>query len=173
MTGFLSRELDSTLSTDVEILNDYSLQSINEVPSKDLYALYHTAFEDGDIRMFLDQTEVERKNYFNDYYSLDKPYVKEASLVLIDKQKNDLIGQTLVRPREDEAHLALLAIHPDYQGRRLALTLLNYVMLECAKLGFQTMSLGVDLDNIPAVSLYFKADFYLQNRIGYHSWKAE
>jgi ribosomal protein S18 acetylase RimI-like enzyme len=173
MNAFLTRKLNDTQPGKVELPNNYFLQQINEVPSKDLYSLYYSAFEDGHIRMFLDQTEIERKSYFKDYYSLDKPYVNEASIVLIDKSNNELIGQTLVRPREQEAHLALLAIHPDYQGKRLGLTLLNYVMSECAKLGFQTMSLGVDIDNIPAFSLYMKADFNLQSRIGLHSWKAD
>jgi ribosomal protein S18 acetylase RimI-like enzyme len=121
--------------------------------------------------MFQNQTEEERKDYFDDYYSRSKPYIEEASLILMKTGDPDILGLSFVRPREDDAHLALISIHPKYQRRNLGKLLLGLVVKESAKKGFNAISLGVDSQNKPALKLYLNNGFQTRTRIITHSWR--
>lgn len=69
----------------------------------------------------------------------------------------------------DEAHIATLAVHPDYRGRGIAASLLEVVLIEAVKRGARTAMLEVRASNQIAQSLYKEYGFeVVQRRRGYY-----
>lgn len=126
--SYMSRPLSGSDITETKFPDTFETKSIMEISDSELYQCYYEAFIQTHNRMFQDQTEIERQEYFHNYYSKSKPLIKEASLVLKKTEINEIIGITLVRPRGEDAHLALLAIHPKFQGRKLGGFLLRLIM---------------------------------------------
>ncbi|AFY90831.1 ribosomal protein S18-alanine N-acetyltransferase [Chroococcidiopsis thermalis] len=64
----------------------------------------------------------------------------------------------------DEAHITLLAVHPDYQGRGLGQALLWGLMQAARDRALERATLEVRESNQPAISLYSKFGFQLAGR---------
>ncbi|MHA2327675.1 MAG: GNAT family N-acetyltransferase, partial [Candidatus Hodarchaeales archaeon] len=133
----------------------------------------YEAFINGKDRTFLDQSENERQEYFKDYYDRSRQYIKDASIVLKDRENHKIVGISMIRPREEDAHLALLATHPAYQRRGLGEKMLRLIVKKVEELGFKTMSLGVDQENTPALNLYQRMGFKSISHIITYCWKPE
>lgn len=166
----MNQNLSKSDVTEILIPETFETKSIMEISDSELYQCYYESFSQAQDRMFQDQTDKERQEYFHDYYSKSKPLIKEASLVLKKTESNQIVGVTLVRPRGEDAHLALLAVHPKFQGRKLGLLLLRLIMKTVFQQGFKTISLGVDIDN-PAMRIYQKFGFETNSHIIAHCWK--
>ena len=65
-----------------------------------------------------------------------------------------VIGMTDVWLIQDEAHIATLAVHPDYRGKGVAANLLYKVLFEAFKSGARKAMLEVRASNQIAQSLY-------------------
>lgn len=64
----------------------------------------------------------------------------------------------------EEAHIATLAVHPDYRGNGIAAGLLRKVLLEAFKLGARRAMLEVRESNLAARSLYEEFGFAVVSR---------
>lgn len=64
----------------------------------------------------------------------------------------------------DEAHITLLAVHPNYQGRGLGQAMLLALMIEAIDRGLERATLEVRASNLPALSLYQKFGFKFAGR---------
>jgi ribosomal-protein-alanine N-acetyltransferase len=64
----------------------------------------------------------------------------------------------------DEAHITLLAVHPDYQGRGLGQAMLWGLMAVARDRALERATLEVRASNQPAISLYNKFGFQLAGR---------
>ncbi|MFX0123202.1 MAG: GNAT family N-acetyltransferase [Candidatus Hodarchaeota archaeon] len=166
--SYMGRPLIENDITEIKLPESIEAKSIVEKSDAELYKCYYDAFIQSQDRMFQDQTEIERQEYFYDYYSKSKPFIEEASIVL--QKHNEIIGLTLVRPRGDDAHLALLAICPNFQGKKFGGLLLRLIMKIVSQQGFKTMSLGVDTIN-PAMKIYQKFGFKAESHNINHCWK--
>lgn len=168
--SYMNRNLSESDITEILIPETLETKSIMEISDNKLYTCYYEAFIQAQDRMFQDQTEKERQEYYHDYFSKSKPLIKEASLVLKKTESNEIIGVTLVRPRGEDAHLALLVVHPKFQGRKLGGLLLRLIIKTVCQQGFKTISLGVDIDN-PSMRIYQKFGFKTNTHIITHCWK--
>jgi ribosomal protein S18 acetylase RimI-like enzyme len=168
--SYMTRNLSESDNTEIIIPQTFETKSILEIDDKELYKCYYKAFLKTPDRTFQDQTEDERLEYFHNYFSKSKPLIKEASLVLKKTKSHQILGVTLVRPRGEDAHLALLAIHPSYQGRKLGGLLIRLILKTVFQQGFKTISLGVDVKN-PSIRIYGKFGFETKSHIITHSWK--
>ncbi|MFX0185424.1 MAG: GNAT family N-acetyltransferase [Candidatus Hodarchaeota archaeon] len=168
---YMLRNLSENDISELNLPEIFETKSVKETKDSKLYKCYYEAFIQGKDRMFQNQTDKERKDYFDDYYSRSKPYIEEASLIIRKKGHLDILGFSLVRPREDDAHVALIVIHPKYQRRNLGKMLLKLIIKKSAKRGFKTISLGVDSQNTPALKLYLNNGFQIRSRIITHSWR--
>lgn len=168
--SYMQSNLSESDIIDISIPETFETKSITEISNDEIYQCYYQAFIQAKDRMFQDQTEKERHEYFNDYHSLSKPFIKEASFVLKKVETPEIVGVTLVRPRGEDAHLALLIIHPNYQGRKLGKMLLNLTMKTVFRYGFKSISLGVDIEN-PAMKTYQNLGFVTNSHIKTHCWK--
>jgi ribosomal-protein-alanine N-acetyltransferase len=54
----------------------------------------------------------------------------------------------------DEAHIATIAVHPDFRGRGIAKGLMVTALKEIIQQGFHTATLEVRANNLPAQGLY-------------------
>lgn len=59
----------------------------------------------------------------------------------------------------EEAHLTILAIHPDFQGQKLGSLLLNKLLDEAQKRNLERATLEVGENNHKAINLYKKFGF--------------
>jgi len=64
----------------------------------------------------------------------------------------------------DEAHIATLAVHPDFRGQRIASKLIKLVLLEAHEKGASKAMLEVRASNHAAQSLYNKYGFVIVHR---------
>ena len=65
---------------------------------------------------------------------------------------------------QDEAHIATLAVHPDYRGKGVAANLLHKVLFEAFKSGARKAMLEVRASNQIAQSLYKGFGFEIVTR---------
>ncbi|MBL7200209.1 MAG: GNAT family N-acetyltransferase [Anaerolineae bacterium] len=64
-------------------------------------------------------------------------------------------------PEEKNAgYVAVLNVHPAYQGKSLGRRLLQHCLERCSKLGFHLLTLGTWSGNLKSVPLYKKTGFY-------------
>ncbi|RCK76761.1 MAG: Ribosomal-protein-S18p-alanine acetyltransferase [Anaerolineae bacterium] len=75
-----------------------------------------------------------------------------------------VVGAIVVWLVVDEAHIATLAVHPDYRRRGIATQLLQTALQECARLGMRTATLEVRAGNLAAQNLYRRFGFEVVGR---------
>lgn len=62
-------------------------------------------------------------------------------------------------------HIITLDVHPDHRRKKLGENLLNYAISLIKKKGFKKVYLEVDKDNFPALKLYKKLNFKIEDEI--------
>ncbi len=75
-----------------------------------------------------------------------------------------VVGAIVVWLVVDEAHIATLAVHPDYRRRGIATQLLETALRECARLGMCSATLEVRATNLEAQALYRRFGFDIVGR---------
>ena len=86
------------------------------------------------------------------------------------KKDDDIASILLVISREDEEYISIVAVHPNYRGKGLAKALLTAGIQKMREQEATYISIGVDVVNTPAVSLYRKFGFEVKSRLSFHSW---
>ena len=127
------------------------IRLVTEVDQDELYRCYHATMTAGQSRFFFDQSETERRAYFDTF---GKTYGchEETSLVLV--QDEHIVGFSYTIPFGEHLHLDWIGIHPDVRRRGLGRFLLLLLMERAASTGFQTMGLSCDAGNTRAIALY-------------------
>ncbi len=64
----------------------------------------------------------------------------------------------------DEAHIATIAVHPDYRGRDIGRAILLTALRECAAQGARTATLEVREHNSVAINMYTRLGFQVVGR---------
>ena len=57
------------------------------------------------------------------------------------------------------AYVSRLVVKPEYRRRGVGRTLVRFIAEQAAELGYKELSIGVDLDNYPALKLYIQEGF--------------
>jgi ribosomal-protein-alanine N-acetyltransferase len=70
-----------------------------------------------------------------------------------------VVGMVVVWHIIDEAHIATLAVHPDYRTQRIGTRLLVTSLLDAIQTGMHQATLEVRLSNLAAQNLYLKYGF--------------
>jgi ribosomal-protein-alanine N-acetyltransferase len=78
--------------------------------------------------------------------------------------KMDVVGMIVVWLIVDEAHIATLAVHPEFRGRGIGRTLLFTALRECIAWGARMATLEVRESNLPAQALYRDFGFDIDGR---------
>jgi ribosomal-protein-alanine N-acetyltransferase len=93
---------------------------------------------------------------------------------LTDGGEEKIIGCGCFRAILEEAHITLLMVHPDFQGRGLGQLLLYYLLKNAVSRQLERATLEVEASNQAAQSLYGKFGFKLAGRRkGYYQTSGE
>ena len=90
-----------------------------------------------------------RKTYI---YSIDDEYIAEISLVY---EMNDF-NYTIPNKR---AYVSRLIVKKEFRQRGIGKELVQFIKIKAKEEGFSELSIGVDLDNYPALKLYITSGF--------------
>ena len=85
-------------------------------------------------------------------FVVDDAFVGEISLVF------DMNDTDYVIPGR-RAYLSRLMVKPEFQRRGIGKELVAFILGEAKRLGYREISVGVNLDNYPALRLYVGAGF--------------
>lgn len=108
---------------------------------------------------------------FGGFWSLEG-YTREikspnSTLLIItipDEENKKVIGLGCLWAILEEAHISLLAIHPDFQGRGLGKLLLLSLLKDAVNRKLERATLEVKETNIKALSLYEKFGFKIAGK---------
>jgi len=123
--------------------------------------------DDLDSVMVIDQLSFSmpwpRSTYLHDLTNYPKALLWVAEDLSIQPSKH-LVGMIDVWLILDEAHIATLAVHPDYRGRGIASRLIKIVLLDAYKRGASQAMLEVRESNFAAQNLYKQFGFKVVHR---------
>jgi ribosomal protein S18 acetylase RimI-like enzyme len=135
------------------------VQHLSQVHAGDLYPCYCAAFEAGDAQFFFEQSEEERREYF-DTLGLEAALKESASVALVQGKR--LVGFVYVLPYgEGNCHISCMCVYPDWQRRGLGKLLLRLAMDKAAQDGYKTTSLGTSTSMV-AFQLYRQHGFEIK-----------
>ena len=84
--------------------------------------------------------------------------------VQFDKGESDIIGIAVVWQLVDQAHIATIAIHPEYRQMGIGTDFLFYILEKAQSEGMLSATLEVRETNLAAQSLYRKFGFQVTGR---------
>ena len=101
--------------------------------------------------------------YLNDLNNNEKALLRVAE-ASTNRNEARVVGMIDLWLILDEAHIATLAVHPDYRGRGIATRLIELVLLEAHELGTSRVMLEVRTSNHAAQALYKQFGFKVVHR---------
>ncbi len=158
-----------TLSTKTGIQEPYSIAAYDSKYLSDMYICFLEAFSGSADRTYQNKSTDQRKAMFYGY--LENGLNCKASRVLLEGDFAK--GFTLVQTRErvNDEHLALIAVAPECQNRGWGRKLLSASVRAAELNADEIFSIGVDLSNQIAYSLYASMGFKAQTKLITHIWK--
>ncbi len=148
---------------------DLSKVGLQYVDEDELYKCYHTTFSSSKDREFLDSSEKQRREKFDEAIHSD---VLNKNLSFVWKDGEKIIGFVFVHSRDNEEHIHMFGILEEYREKGIATNLLLNILRDVKITGYRRVSLGVDISNTPAFNLYKKIGFKINSRTIVHSWKS-
>jgi ribosomal protein S18 acetylase RimI-like enzyme len=146
----------------------FELLPLTSSKHEDLFKSYLRAFLTGDAREIFDMNDDQRRDYFDNLFSRDLPLLEDASWVFT--KDSEIVGFILTRPRQEEAHVEVLGIHPNCRRKGLAKFMLTKAMHGVVQGDIPMISIGVDAVNQSAVELYLKVGFEIVSSMVMYSW---
>ncbi len=169
--AFMVFDINDPLLQQSELQDGVTIKKLAGVEIEGLYQCYYETFSSGQDRNFFDHDESQKRASFDrSFVDADNINEEISSVLMVDDK---LAGFALIRSRDNEEHLDMLGIHPDYRRRGLGKYLILDVMKRVTKLDVDVVSIGVDSINSHALDLYKKVGFKTVTRIIVHSWKDE
>jgi ribosomal protein S18 acetylase RimI-like enzyme len=112
------------------------------VDELDLHTCYHAAFQAGDAKFYLRQTDLERKQYFQTLRYEEAKAEPGSSVIL--KRKHSVAFTYLLPYGVGNCHISCMCVHPDYQRQGLGTFMLHYAMREAKMKGMKSITLGTE-----------------------------
>jgi dTDP-4-amino-4,6-dideoxy-D-galactose acyltransferase len=178
--------LDSILVDEKVVLNlnliDQNIEKDNNIVSEFKHfskfpQLLDLAFQSGIYSRFK-----KDENFINNEF--ERLYIKWITNSVVDKKSvvvfiyeldGKILGFVTVDKKTDiQASIGLIAVELNSRGQGIGIKLLNQVKRYLVNNGFQKLSLVTQGDNIPALKLYQKAGFYIEeSSFTYHIWNTK
>ena len=152
------------------IPDGFSLKPIIEVDNELIWPCYNTTFLSSGDRRYLNQTEKQRRENFNDFFDRSKPIENDASLLLYSGDQ--IIGFMKINIYSIGGFVNGVGIHPDFRRKGLARLLMTASMVRAATNGMKDLTLEVDIDNHRAIALYKQVGFKKIKGSISHVWTA-
>lgn len=112
--------------------------------------------------------ELERKLFSKENFPLSQGslrYHAKNSMLYLFEIESGVVGYVLVLIKRRDAKLYSIGVDKTHRGKKIANSLLSFVIKELSKLGFKKFLLEVRTDNDRAISLYKKSGFEIKKSI--------
>jgi ribosomal protein S18 acetylase RimI-like enzyme len=140
-----------------EVPDTMSFCTLAEISNDELWPSYDSAFSNGDDRRYAQQSEAQRRENFESFFSRQVPMDSEASLVLLDGET--IVGFVKIDIVAEGAYVHGVGVVPGYRRQGLARYILGTSLRRAADNHHQKMVLEVDATNHAAVALYQSLGF--------------
>jgi ribosomal protein S18 acetylase RimI-like enzyme len=164
-------DLSSSTLKQPDIPEGFSLRPIVEVDNEEIWPTYNETFLSSGDRRYLNQTEEQRRENFNDFFNRSKSIEKDASLLLY--AGDQIVGFHKINLYEFGGFVNGVGIHPDYRRRGLGKLLMTSSIVRAAENGMKDLILEVDIDNQRAIALYEQLGFKKDKGSISHVWTAD
>jgi ribosomal protein S18 acetylase RimI-like enzyme len=148
------RQLDSSIR---EIPDTMSVCALAEISNDELWPSYDAAFFSGGDRRYAQQSEVQRRENYEGFFSRQAPMDAEASIVLLDGET--IVGFVKIDIVTEGTYVQGVGVVPEYRGQGLARYILGTSLRRAAENHHEKMLLEVDVTNQAAVGLYQSLGF--------------
>jgi mycothiol synthase len=153
-----------------ELPEGFSLKKLVEVDNEEIWPTYNDTFLSSGDRRYLDQTEDQRRENFDNFFDRSKQIEKDASLLLFSG--NQIVGFMKINIIDVGGFVNGIGIHPDFRRRGLAKRLMMASIVRAAQNGMTNLVLEVDIENKQAIGLYEQLGFkHVRGSIS-HVWTA-
>jgi ribosomal-protein-alanine N-acetyltransferase len=93
----------------------------------------------------------------------------KETMVLIASNEGSIAGFAIMRFGDDQAHLFLLAVQPEYRRTGIGRSMMQWLEKSCRTAGIQTVRLEVRVSNKAALRFYRKLGYRVIARVaGYY-----
>lgn len=147
-----------------------SLKRIIEVENEEIWPTYNETFLSSGDNRYLNQTESQRRENFDNFFDKSKPIEEDASLLLYDDDQ--VVGFMKINIMNFGGFVNGIGIHPDYRRRGLARKLMTASLARAEQNKMENVVLEVDVENRHAITLYEKLGFNKRRGSISHVWTA-
>jgi ribosomal protein S18 acetylase RimI-like enzyme len=134
-----------------------TVRSLAEVSNDELWPSYDQAFSSGSDRRYKSQSEAQRRENFETFFSRQVPIDKDASIVLLDGEQ--VVGFVKIDLIEEGTYVHGVGVVPAYRRQGFARFILGTSLRRAAANDRQKMVLEVDVENQAAMGLYRSLGF--------------
>ena len=134
-----------------------SVCTLAEFSNDELWPSYDSAFSSGGDRRYAQQSEAQRRENFESFFSRQVPMDSEASLVLLDGET--IVGFVKIDIVTEGTYVHGVGVVPEYRRQGLARYILGTSLRRAAENHHEKMVLEVDATNQAAVGLYQSLGF--------------
>ncbi len=146
----------------------FILKRIIEVDNEEIWPTYNETFLSSGDNRYLNQTEAQRRENFDNFFDRSISIEEDASLLLYDKDQ--VVGFMKINIYDIGGFVNGIGIHPDYRKRGLAKKLMTASLVRAAENRMENVVLEVDIENSQAIALYEKLGFKRKRGSISHIW---
>ena len=154
---FMEADLQQLHFSVREIPDTMRVRTLAEITNDELWPSYDAAFSQGGDRRYAQQSEAQRRENFESFFSREVPMDAKASVVLLDGEI--IVGFVKIDIVTDGVYVHGIGVVPQYRRQGLAQYILGTSLRRAAENHHEKMVLEVDVANQAAVSLYQSLGF--------------
>jgi ribosomal protein S18 acetylase RimI-like enzyme len=141
-------------------------KSLAEITNDELWPAYDRAFSSGGDRRYATQSDEQRRENFESFFSRKVPIDEDASIVLFDGER--IVCFVKIDIHGDSVFVHGVGVVPEYRGQGFAGYVLGTSMIRAAENNHALMKLEVDIENEDAIRLYERLGFkHMKGSISY------
>ncbi len=156
---FMEYELENHAIETLAVPEGYDIVPVREVDHENLFRCYYETFSQGQSPFFFDQSDNERRQYFQTW-SKPESLATDATIAILSG--THIAGFSFARPYGIEGNYLVewMGVHPDHREHGLGEFLMRHIANVAKQSGYQTMSLSCAVTNTRGHSLYTKLGWY-------------
>ena len=148
----------------------FLMKRLVETDNEEIWPTYNETFLSSGDRRYLNQTEAQRRENFDNFFDRSKKIEEDASLLLY--KGHQIVGFMKINIYDIGGFVNGVGIHPDFRKRGLAKKLMAASIVRAGQNGMTKLILEVDIENKQAIALYEKLGFeHVKGSIS-HLWTA-